>query len=191
MSLNYIDTVSGESGVWFLDENSYDYYSYFNDYATGAFPGNSEWVLTLSGYTSNIEVSGSDKQLKISGGSGTATIDTNTDFQQGKEYWFPIYIYGASGVQTGSSIAFYVRINGGSFTSFTSIGINANGAAQCQTYILATYNENNLWDIYVGGSKILSDQSSVTSIGIQVTASGGPSAQLIIRNVRMGKVFRG
>lgn len=190
MALNYIDTVTGGSGVWFLDENSYDYYDDFEDYSIGSFTTNSKWTVSLSSTTATIESSGGFKQLKLTGG-GTATIDTNTDFQQGKEYWFSIYIYGANGTQTGGGVSFGVRVNGGSFTTFTSIGINANGAAQCEIYVLATYNENNLWDIYVGGSKVISDQSTITSIGLYFTRGGDGVGTLIIRDVLMSKIFRG
>lgn len=196
MGLQYSDIGRQISRLWFLDSRNYDTYDDFTSYSAGAFSSNSKW--TVTGSASIVD---SPRRLRISvGAGGTSTVATATDFVPGKSYY--IYVTPAAeslrDAATCSGLNFSVRVNGGSYTDFSAANACENVfdgicSFSTPTALIAHYNENNLWDIWVGGKKLFSDLSSITSIQFRIvfTTGGSPAGggSIYLHTALMSKIF--
>ena len=190
---------------WFLEGGGYIVYDDFESYGLGAFSSNDWWdVDTTGGGTVTIsnqnEVTGTaNKVLKLHAyqsavlGSESCFVDSaSTMFVANKYYWADLYCYSHQSAIGGSGSQ-QVRINTTNYLihtlSISDTRADRYGSSYCRSSLLVVRNSSGLWDAYVGGYKVVSDLTEITSIGFRVVCSNGhadanATSTMYIANVR-------
>ena len=168
------------NSLWYLSVTGYNVYDDFEGYIAGPLTTNNKWTVDISGggavtINASTNAGGSGQEMLIYAGAGNGQtrscfVDTNIDFQEGKNYWARLWFRLTGDTSTSGTVTDRIqfRINGGSWiTVDEDSGTAADHDVAFPSSLLIYQNSGGLYDVYLGGKKYYSDQASVTSFGFQ------------------------
>ena len=188
------------NGVWYLDSDSFEVY---DDFISGTVSA-TNWDKVNTTDTTAFSTSAStnaggtspEALMETTDGSADAYMETKL-LPANKHYYAKMYV--RCNIVAGANTAndyIYVAING-TYNAATAIyrfyRANSNAASWegfAALQVLVVNTATDLYDVYVGGKKVLADQATATPalrLRIKRSSSSGTTMRLYVDDVRYSK----